>query len=302
MKKAKLALSFAATAVAVSFFLVAHADNESGTQKDVIRILFALSVGGLGAALPGVLSANISRRNQILIRASGGVAFFLFAYLALPAIVKFRTPSSGNPNPPRIGINEIPKFPWPPPEASAIANLPPQFFTNAHSLADIEAKLSAALASSDYIQTGYYAVPAGFALVTRIEQINNDGTPKPPPGRWAIKPVRSFNLSLGDYIKALFEATPGRFRVIVFVVTKFAFTQTSIAVTREEAMQWLSSGGNRLPHAIGDQPYTADHICTALIYEFEMPETRDKAILNKASPLTAKAHLTAAKLWKQLEK
>jgi len=196
--------------------------------------------------------------------------------------------------------SRIPDFPWPPPEASAMANLPTQFFAQAHYLRDVESKLSEALSSCEYAQTSYYAVPGGFGLVTRIEQINTDGTPKAPPNRWATATAPPAHFSLSEYMKALLTANAGRFRIIVFVLTKYPFTQTSATVTREEAMTWLPNGANRLPSSIGDEPCTPSHLCTALIYEFELPETKNQAVLNKPSSLSCQAHLAAAHLWNQL--
>lgn len=200
-----------------------------------------------------------------------------------------------------LPASEIPNFPWPPPEASATANLPPDFFKNANVIGDVNKKLSSALLACEYADTSYYAVPGGFALVTRLEQINADGTPKLSPDRWSVIPAHLASFNLADYIKALFGANPGRFRIIVFIVTQHPFSQATAAVSREEAMAWLPNGLNKLPTSIAQEPYSAAYTCTALVYEFELPETKDKAFLNKPSPLAAQTHLSKARLWAKLE-
>ncbi|MBV8774528.1 MAG: TonB family protein [Deltaproteobacteria bacterium] len=73
-------------------------------------------------------------------------------------------------------------FPWPPPKASARVVLPGRLFQESNQqlpLRAIDLKLSTALESAGYLERSYFAVPDGFALVTRLEQIDIDGTPKP---------------------------------------------------------------------------------------------------------------------------
>jgi hypothetical protein len=164
----------------------------------------------------------------------------------------------------------IPDFPWPPPTASATYLLPlrqpstqrPSTFGNADSL------ISGALAATGYVERSYYAVPEGFALVTRLEQINLDGTPKDLPERWSVEAPRLTSFSLEAYMNALFLAAPGYYRVIVFIATPVRFYQVDAHVTGATAQHWLAGGLNELPKVIASLPYTDDVTCTALIYEF----------------------------------
>ena len=192
-----------------------------------------------------------------------------------------------------IPSSQIPAFPWPPPQASATAKLLPDFFTNAQTLGGVDKKLSGALGSCKYAQWSYYSVPGGFALITQMEQIEANGKPKKP--RWMTTPNSSVRFSLNDYLRALLSAPLGRFRIIAFIVTKYPFSQTNVPVTRNEAMAWLPNGTNILPPPIAGQPYTAGHTCSALIYEFEVSGT-NTAVLDMPSPISGKAHLTAAHL------
>jgi len=193
---------------------------------------------------------------------------------------------------PGPGLREsvpTPQFPWPPPSASAREVLPRTLFHGSH-LVDIDRTLSNALHKNGYAETSYYAVPSGFALVTRLEQIDIDGRSKSPPGRWSVDALaRMSSFSLKGYINALFIADPGRYRVIVFVVTDVPFRESDTQISKEEALGWLRDGWNVLPSIIGERPFTADVNCTALIYEFEKKGNSTRILL--PSGLGAHAHL-----------
>ncbi len=203
-------------------------------------------------------------------------------------------------------VYDIPSFPWPPPEASASAKVPSKFLRSSAAdttLADAARTIEEALDHTGYTERSYYAVPEGFALVTRLEQFNPDGTSKNPPDRWAVEVTRPKVFSLKSYLEALFKAQEGHFRIISFIVTTMPFMQsTQAVVSREEAMEWLTSGVQILPHPIGERPYTEHHYCVALIYEFEQPTRNHEPFFKKLSLLPGVEHLKQAQLWKHLEK
>ncbi len=206
----------------------------------------------------------------------------------------------GDPN------EQIPQFPWPPPEASTSAILPNEFFHESSGkivlLRYVDTCLSDALGNADYGDKCYYAVPDGFALVTRLEQINDDGTSKPEPDRWASEmgPLRNFSLSA--YLKALFTNKPGLFRIIVFIVTPHPFSQSEAKVSRDEAIEWLHQGLNKLPKSIGKLEYTEEYTCTALIYEFEKKQGKDTAKTVIPGRLSASTHLVSSEIMKGLKR
>ena len=199
---------------------------------------------------------------------------------------------------------DIPNF-GAPPKASATDVLPRRFFEdpcgNPVYLADVEQKLVNAFDSCGYTEKQYYAVEGGFAMVTRLEQINLDGTPKDPPDRWAaeVQPLKKF--SLIAYLRALFTAAVGHYRVIVFVVTSEPIKQQDVSLSREETMAWLTAGENVLPEHIGEIEYTEEHNCTALVYEFEQLDLDELAELKWPSLLQGREHLEKARLLGELE-
>jgi hypothetical protein len=210
------------------------------------------------------------------------------------------------PPPPPPPPDSIPEFPWPPPEPSAQSSIDSRLLADSSAdttyLRDVEAKLRAALDSCGYYEKSYYSVPDGFALATRLEQISKDGTPKQPPERWAceVQPLRKF--SLAAFLKALFFATPGYYRVIVFVVSSQPFVGADVGVTRDEAVSWLSDGLNRLPKSIGVREFSGDHYCETLIYEFEQLDIGKEAVKVIPGYIDWYTHLEKAGLWRELGK
>lgn len=201
----------------------------------------------------------------------------------------------------------IPEFPWPPPQASSTVVIPSQFLMYSADeiirLRDIDEKLSAAMEKCGYVEKKYYAVPDGFAIVTRLEQINSDGTPKNPPERWStdVGPLRHF--SLREYLITLFSANPGYYRLIVFIITPHPFSQSDAKLSSDEAMCWFQDGLNVLPYSIGEQICTNEHNTTALIYEFKrLDEIDAEPNLTVPGRLTAQEHLKKSELWNSLER
>ncbi len=203
----------------------------------------------------------------------------------------------------RASPETFPAFPWPPPNASTDKVIPSEYLRapgRQTSLNDIAKRLAGTLESAGYDEKSYYYVPGGFVLVTRIEQINPDGTPKKPPKRWAIDMSPPPIFSLKSYLHALFTAQEGRFRIIAFVVTSELFGQGKVGIRREEAIAWLRRGTKILPVEIGELPYSDVHYCTALIYEFEQKTRDHEPIFTNPSELPAQKHLEKALLWKAL--
>ena len=141
-----------------------------------------------------------------------------------------------------LGQAIIPAFPWPPPPASAETMIPRNWLstTGAAQLADVADRLERALNEAKYPRWSYSSVPNGFALVSQMEQIKSDGTPSPEPARWSTDMPWVTNMTLLEFIKALANAQPGYYRVIVFIVTNQPWSRTGERPTGEEAEQWLA--------------------------------------------------------------
>lgn len=200
----------------------------------------------------------------------------------------------------------MPEFQWPPPRASEEYVLPRNVFgdgSRALVFSDVDRILVAALKAGGYTARSYYSVPHGFALATRIEQINDDGTPKMPPARFALEPEQVSVFRPMDYLKALLNGVPGYYRVIVFILTDTPFQASGAPTTEAQATAWVSSGVNVLPRTIGDLPFTRDVNCTALVYEFMRKPGADSDATEFAMPghLDAMTHLVKSGIWRGFE-
>jgi hypothetical protein len=159
--------------------------------------------------------------------------------------------------------------------------------------------LENAFDAAGYGELSYYRIPGGFALVSRLEQIRADGTPIDPPARWAVESP-TVREGFIDHIRALFNAPPGFYRVIVFTVTDLDFAAGELAPTSSEARNWISMGSLRLPETVGRLPYTQSHYTTALIYEFERRADQSDAHMRVPSDSPGRVHLEKAGLWQAL--
>ena len=204
------------------------------------------------------------------------------------------------PPPPPPDQPAIAAFPWPPPQASSrvlLAAWPrgPQmrFF------GDIDGRLTAALQPQGYVERSYYSVPGGFALVTRLEQIYSDGRSMPPPARFSAQLLPPTRFS--DYIRALFNADPGYYRVIVFIVTDQGFSEGSEGASQGQADSWIRDGVDMLPPQIASRQLTDGVRCAALIYEFRQSNASSAAKAELIPEIDAVINLSNAGLWQALK-
>jgi hypothetical protein len=168
---------------------------------------------------------------------------------------------------------------------------------------DVDAKINEALLAGGYTEKSYYGIPGGFAIVTRIEQINSDGSPT-SSNRWVaeIASVSLSEFSLEKYLNALFSAPKGRYRMFVFMVTSNIIVSSGTPVSQGDAQAWVVEGANKLPKEMMSTPYTKDFSCIAYIYEFIQSGYNQTAVQNTPSSITGQEHLQQAGLWDTLEK
>ena len=187
--------------------------------------------------------------------------------------------------------DKVPYFPWPPPASSARYVFPQEVFSRFTTVGEVSSDILKALERSGYVERSFFQTePGGVALVTRLEKIGGDGAPAPEQERW---PAGFDNSPTGfiDFVRGLFYAKPGHYRVIVFILQEQAFTQAEQKATGKDAETWLAEGAFKLPGWLANRPYGKDSTCTALIYEFESDGAAVKSVV---SPLTGKQHLEKA--------
>jgi len=195
----------------------------------------------------------------------------------------------------------MPQFPWPPPQWTSRTLVPNQLTTVSagEPLGTVFDRLVSALKRGGIDAWSVFAVGTdGIAIVARLENIDDNG--RPTATRWQGPDVRSPVFSLGGYLKALFSAQPGRYRVIAFVVTARAVTSSGTAATRETMDTLLSSGAMTLPESLRNTLLPAGGHCEALVYEFfrRSADESPRELGETESTILAREHLIGAGLWK----
>jgi hypothetical protein len=199
-------------------------------------------------------------------------------------------------------LKNMPVFALPPPIPSAEFNLA-GYFPKCRTVGQVDKSILDALNITGYYSKKYYYTEGGYALVTKMEQFNQDGSSKQGNARWAAKPVRNEDFSIANYLKALFMPEAGFFRVLVFVVSPHYYGNNSgVTNNKEGIMGWLDNGYTSLPSIIGNRKLTEDTQIHALIYEFKVPDTNKKFTFSKPSELDGTTHLRMAKILDNLKK
>jgi hypothetical protein len=208
--------------------------------------------------------------------------------------------STAPPPPTSLASPTMPEFPWPPPRASTWEVIPDALLVSsgrpAPTFGEIQARLSNALEAGGYQQRSFFAVPGGFALVTQVERVSPDGVSE-REGRWLVARAPS-TFSLESYLRQLLFAPQGRYRLVVFVITDVSFSASGGFITASEASDLAMRGANTLARDISAIRYSADHHCTALIYEFEKTNTDPQLVV--PSRLPGREHLIRARIWAAL--
>jgi hypothetical protein len=199
----------------------------------------------------------------------------------------------------------IPQFPVTPPAASAATQVARRLLLGSlreATLGEVADRLEAALRAAGYAELAYYGFPGGYAVVTQLERIRSDGRPL-ETDRWSRKQGRPrvWDVTFSDYLKALFNAPVGSYRVIALILSPHPFSEDpGKSLSDEEAANWLKTGLNKLPDSLRVLPYADNFVCTALIYEFELPARNAQARIALPSNLSGDQHLAAAQILAQL--
>ncbi|MCI4645727.1 MAG: hypothetical protein MRY64_13185 [Hyphomonadaceae bacterium] len=213
-------------------------------------------------------------------------------------------PLPTNPNVEPCDIGELKVFDWPPPEPSTKVSIPRGLLLlgipeEDKTLGTVAQRLEAALVDAGYVEFGYQATDcAGFALVTRMEQIDDEGKPLQGTARFE-PPSDEAPWSLGGFIRQLIGAPPGYYRQIVFVATTRPYEAENLAPppSREDLDQMVENAdAQALPESMAAEPYTPAHKLHVLIYEFEKRRDEDPMQL-MPSRLAGVTHVEAAGIY-----
>ncbi|MFN0036266.1 MAG: hypothetical protein ACKVUS_14475 [Saprospiraceae bacterium] len=212
--------------------------------------------------------------------------------------------------PDKSGSAEMPQFPFPPPPSSSSSVLSSTLFSRCRTLDDVDDQLKTALNKSGYEERAYFDVPNGFAVATRLEQFQRDGSSMKGGARWSPNAAVKFD-GVWDYLQKLITAEQGYFRVFVFIVTDQAFTSSGGSSTSgsgerfgdiKDASGWLSQALNRLPSSTGNRTFSKSYKVTVLVYEYTATAS-DKSVLQRLpGTLPSNTHLEKSGIMRGLKK
>ncbi len=203
---------------------------------------------------------------------------------------------------PQIDFDDLPAFPWPPPRASAFAEIPARILTRGKdaTFESVANRIRRALYLRGYTEPTYYQVQRnGFAIVTPAENFYPDGRIKPPDQRWLLKPIGELPKDPLEYLEQLVGKPRGQYRMIVFIITTdvlrpFAGKEITLAAARN-----IFNQGAATIAPIGDAPFTAAHTCYALVYEFEQNGYSQPSFVPK-SGISGERHLAESRILEEL--
>ncbi|MDO9600601.1 MAG: hypothetical protein Q7J47_23010 [Azoarcus sp.] len=200
---------------------------------------------------------------------------------------------------------DVPGLTWPLPAPSARMALPRDTGAWAQGrglkVGDIATQVQAAMTGAGYAERSFYRVPDGFVLVTRLEQIERDGTPKRGAERWNVGAPSLEESFFLKVLRGMVGATSGNYRLFVFVVSTEDHAPTAVEPLYADAQVWFLRGSAGLASDTAQQPITARHRMSVLVYEFEATR-RNKVMVRAPGLLTCEAHLDKAGLWTGLSR
>lgn len=196
-------------------------------------------------------------------------------------------------------FRELKDFPIPYPKPSSNYVFPKAIVRKARNMAEMDSILINSLDKVGYSNFSYYKIPNGYAMVTSIENIDHNAFPVPSPGRWGVKSTSIQVFSIGDYLRALFNANKGYYRSIVFLVTNKHLNHDGVVPTPNQIDTLVDSGSTTLPHEAKYFSLDDSYRLEALIYEFEKPEYGNAKLIVPCSH-SGKSHLERALILTQI--
>jgi hypothetical protein len=171
----------------------------------------------------------------------------------------------------------ISRLSWPPPPPTGKTIISDTLFKQKKTMGDIYKKLMRALYKCGYQDNKVFTVDNGFAILTKLERITNEGTPSPTE-RWSTAKIRP--LTLSDYIASLLWGSVGKFRTMLFIISPFADFELNgkPMLNSEDAISLYNGGSADLPLVETRIPFSGKYV-HALIYEFNKKSCSDARII-----------------------
>jgi hypothetical protein len=155
--------------------------------------------------------------------------------------------------------------------------------------------LGQTLSGAGYTDQKWYRLEdaSGFAVVTQPEQISNDLTSKLESDRFSSEYVGASGFF--GVIKAAFQGHVCRYRMMVFAVSSVPVQEKGEKLPMAAASSELRGAGMAaLDLETGRLPYTENHRCYGLVYEYERKSPEEAATLVTGADMAR--HLRGARL------
>ena len=139
------------------------------------------------------------------------------------------------------------------------------------SLLEVGERLERGLKAAGYSDFSYFQTftdRPGFALVTQMERIEDDGSPKSGTTRF-LPPGEGEYFSLRRYLASLVSEPVGYYRVIFFLVADETIDSTNAPMSGSLADAYITTGEIRLPREFGTFEFTRKHNIDVYVYEFQ---------------------------------
>ena len=138
---------------------------------------------------------------------------------------------------------------------------------------DVAKHLEAALIGAGYSPLQYYRIEGGFAIVTSMESVDDQGRPLARAARWKVE---NDILSIRQWLRALTSGNHQTCRVISIAVTNRAVSLDNTYLPLRDLQPWRRDGVMAIPNDQADQVFTDAHQIYALVYMFKIEEKRGK--------------------------
>jgi hypothetical protein len=207
-----------------------------------------------------------------------------------------------NGEPTREPAHPMPQLDWPPPKWTVQHEIPRNVLVvpGAHVLGDYFAGVRRMLARANGLDGSVFALgDNGFAVVSRLESIHDDGAPLSGNERYCLDRTEWFRygFSLRRYLDSLLGLSPGRFRMFVILVTPRTVAPAPAAMSWPSALSHYARGAASLPASLAQVPAPADTHVVVLVYEFQRESLAQKeARFVESSAISAVDHLVRAGL------
>jgi hypothetical protein len=195
-----------------------------------------------------------------------------------------------------------PPLPWPLMQPSDVAEIPLVVRNDSkpRTLGDLADVITRAMSECDYAGFRFYSVPAGFGIVTPLEEVRDDGSRLPASERMNIEAPPHSEFNLLWYLRALIGGRVGYYRLLAIIVTPRDLIFDNAEATSDDAKKLAMGSRAVLPQTAQTQQVIHGTRIFAVIYEFSRRDIEKSAHLMRPSHVPASRYLQADNLWPTL--